>query len=207
MDKKSVIITIILFFVCFPIGICYLIYKLVSNNTEESTTQAVQRIENEMSQQKQAHQDRLTSIKTKYGTPDKVVIIGYFKDELIVYDQAKKIILGMKEYGYCDVMSANVIEKKINIDGTETVTTKTNFGSVVGRSLIGGVIAGPAGAVIGGATASKTSVVNRTSTDDVFYEVVVKVRDLNNPLIKIECNSAEDAAELDSVFNYILSSK
>lgn len=204
MDKKSIVIAIILFVICFPIGIGYIIYKLVAKKPDETP---VTSWEEERSQLKQAHEGRLEALKSKYGIPERVVIIGAFRDELVVFDKLKKFVIGQKEYGYGDILSYRVLEKRVSLDGTEKVITKTNLKSVVGRSLVGGIIAGPAGAIIGGATASKTSVVSNSSTDDVFYNIEVKLKDISNPLLTIECYSEDDAADIDGIFSYMASCK
>ena len=69
----------------------------------------------------------------------------YYKERVIAFN---KII-------NCDY-SDNAITTSTQ-KGTASSTIKTNTGSSIGRALVGGVIAGPAGAVIGGATAKKNA--------------------------------------------------
>ena len=57
---------------------------------------------------------------------------------------------------------------------------------MVKRAVIGDVLAGGAGAVIGGATASKTTVT--TQGDDKIYHsytVIINVNSLSDPIIRI----------------------
>ena len=63
----------------------------------------------------------------------------------------------------------------IGTSSCETVSkTKTNTGSMVGRSIVGGALFGPVGAVLGGATAKKktktTTQPNNNVTFLVFFE-------------------------------------
>lgn len=205
MDKKSIIIAIILFVVCFPIGIGYIIYKSVTKGTK-TTQDRVAELDAELERDKAAYNAWLASLENQYGKPDKVMQIGCNRDKnaVVVFDFIKKVILDHKEYDYAEILSAEVVENKFSLNGSQTVQTKTNLGSVVGRSLVGGLVAGPAGALIGGATASKTSIVTSTANEDVFYEVVVKVRDLENPVHTLEVYTKEDANDLAGTLGYII---
>lgn len=59
--------------------------------------------------------------------------------------------------------------------------TKTSTGSAIGRGLVGGALFGPAGAIIGGATAKKKTTSTTQATNDVtflvFYEDGTTIED------------------------------
>jgi hypothetical protein len=74
-----------------------------------------------------------------------------------------------------------------NQTGTATSTTSTDTFSAVGRSLVGGALAGEVGAIIGGATAEKdtntkfeSKIVSKTIHD---YTIQIHIADIFNPFI------------------------
>ena len=109
----------------------------------------------------------------------------YYKERVIAFN---KII-------NCDY-SDNAITTSTQ-KGTASSTIKTNTGSSIGRALVGGVIAGPAGAIIGGATAKKnaeTKIQNKTVSRTTHnYTVRIHIADIVNPLLEIQCGENEEA--------------
>ena len=109
----------------------------------------------------------------------------YYKERVIAFN---KII----NCDYSDHAITTSTQK-----GTASSTIKTNTGSSIGRALVGGVIAGPAGAVIGGATAKKnaeTKIQNKTvSSTKHNYTVRIHIADIVNPLLEIQCGENEEA--------------
>ena len=71
------------------------------------------------------------------------------------------------------MLSESIIKTKIiDTSHTATATSKAKTGSSIGRAVVGGAIAGPAGAMIGAGTAKKKVTVNEhhTTTFMVFYQ-------------------------------------
>lgn len=89
----------------------------------------------------------------------------YMLGEYILYDatsnrlKLKNAIVDSKK-----IREIKTAEKDPEVKTTykQELVTKTNTGSTVGRALVGGVLLGPAGAVIGGATAKKKTVMEKT---------------------------------------------
>lgn len=87
-----------------------------------------------------------------------------------VYDESKKVLIYNYDFNKrevysfdkiisCDLTSNdNVSETVIPSRNETTYVTKTSGKSLAGRALVGAAIAGPVGAIIGGATAKKTTV-------------------------------------------------
>ena len=79
-------------------------------------------------------------------------------------DFDKKQVFSFDEIVGCDLTSNDIVEEKIRSE--TTYITKTSGKSMAGRVLAGAIIAGPVGAVIGGATAKKTTIgVTKTSPE------------------------------------------
>ena len=79
-------------------------------------------------------------------------------------------------------------------------TTKTNNANMIGRAVVGGVLAGGAGAVIGGTTAAKDTVTVATHANDTVihdYTVVINVNSFSNPVVRIPLG--KDGAKVNEI--------
>lgn len=112
-----------------------------------------------------------TPIIIDYDIYDPLQMILIFKDKRIIY-------LENKEYRFEDILEFSVVKYESNGQAFET---KTSLGGLVSRSLIGGVVAGPMGAIIGGATANKKT--ESIPTYNRPPELKIIVNNLDNPLI------------------------
>ena len=56
--------------------------------------------------------------------------------------------------------NAQVISVDKTWDSIRNVATKTNMGSMIGRSVAGGLLFGGVGAIVGGSTAKKDTIIN-----------------------------------------------
>ena len=114
--------------------------------------------------------------------------------DIIVNDNTKKLYIGEKEYDFKDILDFTVKDNAVTIHSASTSKAKTNTGSMVGRAVVGQVLFGNVGAVIGGATASKTiehSESKSTVTHD--YSVIITVNNIASPTEIIKCGR-NDAA-------------
>ena len=90
---------------------------------------------------------------------------------------------------------------------------KTDNGNMLGRAVVGGLIAGGAGAIIGGSTADKntTSISVIEQENDVTwhdYTVWITVKDLAKPMIQIRIGkNATLMNEIVALVNAIIASK
>lgn len=85
----------------------------------------------------------------------------------------KKQVYSFDEIVGCDLSSKdNVSEKVIPAQSETTFVTKTSGTSMAGRALVGAVVAGPVGAIIGGATAKKTTVGVTKTTHETTVKTV-----------------------------------
>lgn len=72
--------------------------------------------------------------------------------------------------------------------------TKTNTGDMVGRTIVGGMVGGLAGAVIGGATASKTTTTTPPQYSATSYKITIFVKgEKNKEEIDLNNYDAEEA--------------
>ena len=145
------------------------------------------------------------------GKPDKSIIIVEhdINSEIHVYEAAKRVFIMGKEYSFNDVMSCTVSSQERVIKGNVTATTETSNGSAAGRAIVGGIIAGPAGAIIGGSTAEKrTEFVHEDDKVMRDYTVNITMNSISEPIINI--HTGEDVNltnEVVSLMNVIIAKK
>lgn len=169
-----------------------------------------------------AEKQRIDRLEREYGT-----IGGSFETygfHLIVFHKTKKIlfyrykeqdktIYSFKEFIDYSFDSKNeTTETTIRGSSSTTFTTQTSGKSMLGRALAGAVIAGPIGAVIGGATAKKTTIGTTVNTPEriernvrTTYCVVIKtMKDGVQDTIPYYTSSKNNALKLKTVIESII---
>ena len=199
-------------------GLCHLIYYIFIGQKKDK----IKKMKREKAKAEFAEHQRQKRIEyaeyknnlcKKYGEPDKVISYGNFDDEIIVFVKSSIVIIKCKEFSFDDIISCSLIDDSRIERGDvyTTIDTKTNTGSLIGRGVVGGLIAGSAGAIIGASSASKTSSGAAVSIGDkkIFsYSLIIGVRSFEQPTIEIYlCHKRNLAFEIETVFNIILSGK
>lgn len=140
----------------------------------------------------------------RLGEADKVIPIEEYDidKEIAIFEQAEKIVLLGNELSFSDILSCTAEDDYKVIRGKTEYTsqTKASNGSTVGRAIVGGVLAGGAGAIIGGSTAKKETTTLVHQKDDIIihrYSVIVNVNSLTNPIITIPL--WDDKAKLNEI--------
>ena len=145
------------------------------------------------------------------GMPDKTIIIEEFdlNSEILVYEQSKKVFILGKEFPFKDVLACSVSSQERIIKGNIISVTESNNGSVAGRAIIGGIIAGPAGAIIGGSTADKRTEISQDDDKVVRdYTINITMNSITNPIINIHTGENDKLTnEVVSLMNVIISKK
>lgn len=145
------------------------------------------------------------------GTPDKSIIIKDFdlNSEIHVYEGSKKVFIMGKEYSFKDVMSCSVSSRDRIERGNVTVITESNNGSVIGRAIVGDIVAGPAGAIIGGSTAKqKTEYIQGDDRVVHDYTVNITMNSISEPNIRINTGERPKLTnEIVSLMNVIIARK
>lgn len=169
----------------------------------------------------QEREEEIEKFKDENGECDKVIIYKDFRLE--VYDKAQKLIFNGTLYSFSDILSCDFIEKD-NIETTSVVvghkeevmttyTTKTSGKSLAGRALVGGVIAGPVGAIIGGSTAKRTTIAENHVTlrpilgtkeyKSKIYRLLIMTTKSKFAQVFVTAKKAE-AVEVKEVFDNII---
>ncbi|MDE5845495.1 MAG: hypothetical protein K2H44_08960 [Muribaculaceae bacterium] len=106
--------------------------------------------------------------------------------QFIFNEKTKKVWLAHKEYSFDEIIDASIEDIVTQRTTGGDIVTKTNTGSMIGRAVVGGVLTGGVGAIIGGATAKKESIVTPTEIHTEHqYNLLITTKTLSNPLITI----------------------
>ena len=150
------------------------------------------------------------------GEPCKTIVISESRfdlfninNELIVFDKAKKLWLCGHEVSIDDINSFVIDDESTIQKGQITAVTSTDTGSMAGRSIAGALIGGEAGAIIGGATAKKQTVLKQENDKIIHdYALVVNIRDINNPMLLIKIGRNKNKAmEINALMQVIMTMK
>lgn len=145
---------------------------------------------------KQAEIERLTPIYNaekgklieKYGEPDKTIVLEELNlsKEIIAFGKVNRIWLLGKDLPMRDIISCTFNDNQHIEKGKVSYETKTNTGNMAKRAVVGGVLLGGTGAVIGGATANKNTVVNQENDKIIHdYTVIININSLSDPIVRI----------------------
>lgn len=146
--------------------------------------------------------------KEKYGEQsDCLKFIGM---SIRVYNSSRTILINDNDYSFDEITGCSVREEKTIIPGqtTTTYTTKTNGGSMIGRALVGAVVAGPVGAAIGGVTAKKETIQHTSSTPDTIkykYYVTIGINKKGCQDIVYDTNFKDRAEKVKLIINGLVS--
>ncbi|MBR1652225.1 MAG: hypothetical protein IJ692_02405 [Alloprevotella sp.] len=132
----------------------------------------------------QKREDKLREEKEKYGE-GYTEIDQYLK--LYINESLQKIFIQGNDYNFSDILSFSVQDNSRTIFSGTSSTAKTNNGNMLGRAVVGGLVAGNVGAVIGGATASKTIETSGGSSSVIHnYSIIVTVNSLSSPMVTLK---------------------
>lgn len=163
-----------------------------------------------------AYESGLAALRSEFGDADKTIALAEhdLDSEIRVYSERKSITIFGKTYDFKAILSCtstddySVRRGKAKIDTSGD--TSTDALGAAGRAVVGGLIAGEAGAIIGGSTAGSSTSMTGTikyGDDKILhnYTVWVTVRDIATPTIEIHTGAdARLTNEVVSLMNVII---
>ena len=125
------------------------------------------------------------------------------EDKLEIYRNKKIIMYYNKAIPFSHILDVSLDDETIST--TIYTTEKTKSSDVIGRAIVGGLIAGNVGATIGGATADRH--IKTANNESIKHQHVVNISisDIQNPLIRICFGDNIEQAKL--VYSTILACK
>lgn len=200
-----VIVIVVFFFIMMIVAI------QEEEKRKEKKEQARLKREEKLKAQTEEYETLKQQFLTTNGTPDKTLVIDKLdlNSEIHVYESSKRVFIHGKEYAFKDVMSCTFSDNPRVIKGKITAITKSKNGSVIGRAIVGDVVAGPAGAIIGGTTAKKNTEFIQGNDKTIHdYTVIINMNSIVEPVIRI--HTGEDGKltnEIVGLMNVIISRK
>lgn len=170
--------------------------------------------ERELKELESIYNNYFSSLTQKWGNCDKKIRIPSLDNscvlEILVFSESKHLVIDKRELLFSDILDCVVnddVKEKETVEtyrGDSTALSKADTGSLIGRSVVGGVLAGSAGAIIGGSTAKRQTVI-KYGTDTTLhskemehnYTIAVTIRDIVNPIIYL--NVGRDTALKDEI--------
>lgn len=202
------------FALIFVIGLAISVNKEKEKQEERERRreEAKERRRKELDVKKRDYELKKKEQIAKMGEADKVISLEEYdiNQEIAIFGKTEKIILLGKEYSFSDILECTYDDDLKIIKGkTEYISTTTaKNGNTVGRAIVGGVLAGEAGAIIGGATAKKKTKTLVHQKNDIIvhnYTVIINVNNFANPIIKISLRSDKDKLnEIVGLLNLII---
>lgn len=195
-------------------GICLF---CASDSQQEEIIDKAQRIISEQ-RHKQIEDDnkrkeareKIKQYDKEYGDVTKLIKVNEgtkIEDYILVYKEAKKLILNGIPIPFEDVLSITIEDEANTLKGQ--IKPQRNNSEIIGRAVVGGLIAGETGAIIGGMSAAQnTSFTQESDTIIHDFSAIVHLNSLDNPILSIHIGKDRNAAnEIKALFNVILNSK
>ena len=171
----------------------FLIYAYNDGKKKEEEREEKLRLEKarkqaEKEKQEQIYNSEKEKLIEKYGEPDKTIVVEELNlsKEIIAFGKVNRIWLLGKDLPMGDIISCTFNDNQRIEKGKVSYETKTSTGNMAKRAVVGGVLLGGTGAVIGGATAKKNTVVNQENDKLIHdYTVIININSLSDPIIRI----------------------
>ena len=117
-----------------------------------------------------------------------------YYDDILVYQQYKKIIIGEKEFVFDDIVNCDMLDENQKV-APIIQTTKTKTGSMLARAAVGALTLGVAGAVVGAVTAEKESSSKLDANYEGSYVIKIGIKSIEEPTINLRFGSNKSKAE------------
>ena len=165
-------------------------------------------------QKEKEREKKYNKLTTIMSSPNKIIEYDY-DHYIMVNESTSQIMLNEHVYNFKDIINytmsdnATVIQK--HSGGEITSTSSTDTGSMLGRAVVGGVLAGGVGAAIGGSTAKRETTSNvapTTTTSSTIHDylIAVTVNSLSNPIERLRLGEDErNTNEICALLSVIIS--
>ena len=179
--------------------------KINKNSQEEIQVQEIIKFEKE----KEEYASAMSDLVNKYGNPDKVISLnGYdINNDIIAFGNTKRVWIAGKDLQMSDILNCTYNDNSYIEKGAVSYETRTKNGSMATRAIVGGVLTGGVGAMVGGATAKKSTIVNQENDTLIHdYTVIINVNSLSEPIIRIPLgNDIDMVDDIVGLMNVIIS--
>lgn len=185
----------------------------IKQNEKEEERKRInkEKIENYLKDKANKYNNARQSFILENGLPDKTIIIeeNEINSVIDVFESKKQVFILGKKYDFNDIISCDYTDNSRIIKGKSSSVTSSKTGSTIGRAIVGGIVAGPAGAIIGGATAKKHTEYKQGNDVSIHnYTVIINVKSISEPVISIKTGRNENLTnDIVGLMNVIISMK
>lgn len=177
--------TILIIFAILIIAVIIISSKSAVDNQKENMEK--RKIRDLKISQINAEQKELT--EKKYGRS--IIERDSFSNgnSFSVHEESKVVLINKSAMPYSNIRACELLVDGQTSTSTTSTITKSSTGSVVGRAVVGTVVAGGAGAVIGGLSGKKTGTGETTTNVITNYSVRISTNNIAEPTKIIRCNN------------------
>lgn len=197
---------IILFAICMAIVVIGSLHE--RKQREQDREQNIAKKQWETEKIITIYNEKKNELISKYGQPDKTIILEELnlEKEIIAFGNANRIWLLGKDLPMSDILSCNFNDDQRIEKGNISYDTKISTGNMAKRAIIGGVLTGGVGAIVGGVTANKETIVNQENDKIIHnYTIIININSLSEPTIKIPLGRNDTQAnEIVGLMNVII---
>lgn len=155
------------------------------------------KVEHENKLAKQKEREEVKALKRESLLkllPDPDVVVEYTHNGfssgnpefVVVRENTNQILLNGHVYNFKDIIDFTLLDKQTVLQHHSGAAVETKTGNMIGRAVVGGVLAGGVGAVIGASTAKKEIKPSTTySSTNHFYVINVTINSLTNPIERL----------------------
>lgn len=194
------------FFITLGSVVILLIYAFIKDSIDDEKRKIEEQKQLELN--KKEDDSILSELSQKYGKPETVIKFSdnRIKTSFMVFENAQSIYACSQFIPFSQIDNCEIIDES----GTRYHLTSDavigSNGSVVGRSVAGGLIAGPTGAIIGGLSANTNKPTSYKTTTHHYF-AIINLKSLTNPILRIDCgeNSREKAEQVRAIVMNIAS--
>lgn len=148
---------------------------------------------------------REKELTKKFGVPIISKDGSHCDHSFRVYNESKIVLINDFDYSFSTLRSCELHSSGQVVTSEYTGKSKSSTGSLIGRTIAGGVLAGGAGAIIGGMTGTKTQSGSTTTIAKSEYTIVINFNDLKNPTKMLRCGiDLEFASDFANTINLII---
>lgn len=121
-------------------------------------------------------------------------------NRVFIFPEKEVVVYHKRPVEFGKIIAFDVTDNQTSITTSEAdkATTKTSTGSMLGRAVVGGVLAGGVGAAIGGSTAKRHTDIQpgvQTTSTSHDYKVYLTIDDINNPSLCIPFGDNTDKVQ------------
>lgn len=153
---------------------------------------------------------RLDYFKTQYGELTKTISYeekdSIFSSYIYVFEPSSIIIIKNIPFQFERIIDFEVFDNSQVVYSGQEIKTRTNTGSLIGRTIAGRIVYGKTGAIIGGSSASKTTKISgKTVSQKHDYTINIITDDISDALISIHLGEKyKELTEIKAVLINVL---